>query len=178
MQKYITKYSLIFLLTFLVYGCVHNEKKKESDKEKALANQEVVEKTPNADDVIARAKRYIGRPYYYGGTTYKTGFDCSGFVNYVYKKVYGKSPLPRTSYEMARIGTTIYKKDLQKGDLVFFNTLNRPYSHVGIYIGDRKFIHSSTSKGVIISSVDDPYYYKARYQKAKRIDIDKLLEKE
>lgn len=120
----------------------------------------------NSSELVATAKDLIGTKYRGGGTT-KAGFDCSGFVSYVYNDL-GVS-LPRTSSGMYASGSKIDKSDLSSGDLVFFNTSGRGVSHVGIYIGDGKFIHSSTSKGVKIDKLSDPYYWGDRYVGAKRI---------
>lgn len=113
------------------------------------------------------ASKYIGVKYSYGGTTAK-GFDCSGYVRQVFNEL-GVS-LPRTSGEMYKKGTAVKKADLQEGDLVFFKTSSRSaVSHVGIYIGDNKFIHASTSQGVTKTNINDKYYWGARYVGAKRV---------
>jgi len=119
----------------------------------------------SATDLVATAKNYIGTPYRYGGTT-TAGIDCSAYTQLVFKKS-GKS-LPRTAGQQYKQGKAVSKSNLTTGDLVFFNTSGRGVSHVGIYIGSSKFIHASTSKGVTISSLNDPYYWKSRYVGAKR----------
>ncbi len=119
-----------------------------------------------ADAIIATAKKYIGVPYLWGGTTPK-GFDCSGFVQYVYK-AHGIS-LNRTCVTQYKHGTYVSKSNLQPGDLVFFqNTYKAGISHVGIYIGDGKFIHASSSKGITISNLSSSYYV-SHYYGARRI---------
>lgn len=120
----------------------------------------------NSTELVASAKDLIGIKYRGGGTT-KAGFDCSGFVSYVYKGL-GVS-LPRTSSGMHASGSKVQKDNLASGDLVFFNTSGKGVSHVGIYIGDGKFIHSSSSKGVKIDKLNDPYYWGDRYVGAKRV---------
>ncbi|MGE6487610.1 C40 family peptidase [Paenisporosarcina sp. NPDC076898] len=117
-------------------------------------------------ELISVANNLIGTKYVYGGTTAK-GFDCSGFIGYVYKEL-GLN-LPRTSAGMYATGTKVSYDNLQPGDLVFFNTSGRGVSHAGIYIGAEKFVHSSSSKGVSIARLDDPYYWGARYIGAKRV---------
>ncbi len=108
---------------------------------------------------------YKGTKYKYGGTD-KNGFDCSGFTQKVYKNAF-KIDLPRTAKEMSKLGKKISKTKLKPGDLVFFKP-SRTYRHVGIYIGDNSFIHSSTSKGVIKTRLDN-VYWKKKYKFAKRI---------
>ncbi len=120
----------------------------------------------NSSDLVSTAKDLIGTKYRGGGTT-KAGFDCSGFVGYVFKDL-GIS-LPRTSSGMYTSGEKVNKADLTSGDLVFFNTTGKGVSHVGIYIGDGKFIHSSSSKGVKIDKLSDPYYWGKKYVGAKRV---------
>lgn len=120
---------------------------------------------PTASAIIATAKKYIGVPYVWGGST-PSGFDCSGYVQYVFK-AHGIS-LPRTSKEQYGVGTYVSKANLKAGDLVFFNTEGGGVSHLGIYIGNNQFIHASSSKGVIISSLSNTYWA-PRYYGAKRI---------
>ena len=97
--------------------------------------------TDRASDLVVTAMGFLGVPYRRGGTTAETGFDCSGFVRAMYEKTIGLV-LPRRANEQAAATQKIDKKDLQPGDLVFFNTMRRAFSHVGIYVGEGKFIHS------------------------------------
>jgi len=117
-------------------------------------------------DVTETASKYLGIPYAYGGTT-TSGLDCSGFTSKVFSDLGIK--LNRTSSSQYQQGTAVAKSDLQIGDLLFFNTSGSGISHVAIYIGDGKMIHSQTGKGVSYSNVNDPYYWGSRYVGAKRV---------
>lgn len=122
--------------------------------------------TTQAQAIIATARQYIGVPYLWAGTS-PAGFDCSGFVQYVFN-AHGIS-LKRTAATQYTHGTYVAKSDLQAGDLVFFqNTYKVGISHVGIYIGDGQFIHASSSKGVTISDLSSSYYV-SHYYGARRI---------
>jgi cell wall-associated NlpC family hydrolase len=104
-----------------------------------------------------------------GGVSPESGLDCSGFVRHVFLQVF-QTELPHSAIDMSRKGEPIELADLRSGDLVFFNTLQRPFSHVGIYLGESRFVHaSSTSTGnVKISSLQDRYWSK-HYVGARRI---------
>ncbi len=119
-----------------------------------------------APALIKRAMNYLGSPYRRGGSSAR-GFDCSGFTSYIYRQ-YGVN-LPHNSAAQSRVGKPVARHELQPGDLVFFRTSRRRISHVGIYIGNGKFIHASSSRGrVRIDSLTEGYYNK-RYAGARRV---------
>lgn len=130
----------------------------EEEKEESSASK--------TDQVVRTALAYRGSRYVRGGTGAR-GFDCSGFTQHVYAK-YGVN-LPHSSRTQATCGKSVERKNLEPGDLVFFATSRRSISHVGLYIGEGKFIHASTPrKGVIVSSLNETYYA-ARYRGARRV---------
>ena len=112
--------------------------------------------------LYAEVSTWLGSPYRYGGTT-KRGTDCSGFIMQVYKKLYRKT-LPRSTSGLAAAKYKgVAKRNLYTGDIILFATgkNKRTVSHAGIYLKDGKFIHASTSKGVMINHIDDSYYKRA-----------------
>ncbi len=116
--------------------------------------------------LIRRAMGYLGAPYRRGGSSAR-GFDCSGFALHIYRQ-FGVN-LPHSSAAQSRVGKPVARHELQPGDLVFFRTRGRRISHVGIYIGNGKFIHASSSRGrVRIDSLTEGYYNK-RYAGARRV---------
>ena len=120
---------------------------------------------------IDQALGLIGIRYHRGGNSIETGFDCSGFVAHVFGSVFDLK-LPRTTYEIARLGTSVAKGELKPGDLVFFNTMRQSFSHVGIYLGDQKFIHAPrTGRNVRIEDMNGPYWT-ARFNGARRLQAD------
>ncbi|KDP88795.1 C40 family peptidase [Cupriavidus basilensis] len=122
-----------------------------------------------AGDLVMNALGLIGVRYRFGGNSPESGLDCSGFVRYVFNDTFGFM-LPRRSVEMSQVGTTVATSDLRPGDLVFFNTMRHTFSHVGIYIGDNKFVHAPSTGSKI--RVDDmrASYWVTRYNGARRID--------
>lgn len=121
-----------------------------------------------ANKIVATAKEYLGTPYVWGGTSPK-GFDCSGFVYYVYQQ-YGYTLQRRASMQYANNGVSVSKSNLQPGDLVFFSDSVDPIGHVGMYIGNGQFIHASSGQGcVCITALEGSSYYINHYTGAKRI---------
>lgn len=128
-----------------------------------------IERGPNDNEQLYKAiEAWMGTPYKYGGTT-KEGVDCSAFVGHIYREVYKKN-LHRVANDMQQDANLITKSELREGDLVFFVNSKGRVSHVGIYLKDGMFAHSSTSRGVIISRLDDSYWSKHFY-KGGRVKI-------
>ena len=129
------------------------------------------EYTTAAEQLVDEALSYLGIRYRFGGTSPATGFDCSGLVLNVFRNAVGLD-LPRTASEMASLGDKIGKHDLKPGDLVFFNTMRRTFSHVGIYLGDGKFVHAPSSGGKVrVENISTAYWAK-RFNGARRLVDD------
>jgi cell wall-associated NlpC family hydrolase len=127
--------------------------------------------TNTASELVMTAMGFLGVPYKRGGTNAAVGFDCSGFVRTMYEQTVGLV-LPRRAEEQARATNAIAKDELRPGDLVFFNTMRRAFSHVGIYVGDGKFIHSPRTGGrVRVEDMRESYWTK-RFNGARRVEGD------
>lgn len=115
--------------------------------------------TPTRTELALFAMGLVGAVYKPGGDNPSTGMDCSGFVKYVFGQVAGLK-LPHNALAMSKVSTEISKTELRPGDLVFFKTMKATFSHVGIYLGENRFIHAASSKTgvVMISHLDDPYW--------------------
>ena len=120
------------------------------------------------NELVMYAISLADTPYRYGGTSPENGFDCSGFVGHVFKQRLGIS-LPRTSRELSQVGHKINIRQLHPGDLVFFNTQDRAYSHVGIFIGEGKFVHAPKTGSQIRVEKMSEKYWQSRYNGARRI---------
>jgi cell wall-associated NlpC family hydrolase len=121
-----------------------------------------------AQDVILQGLKLVGVRYRFGGNDESSGLDCSGFVRLVFKDSIGTS-LPRTAREMSEVGQQIDSSQLKPGDLVFFNTMRRTFSHVGIYLGDNHFLHAPrTGAEVRVENMESSYWMQ-RYNGARRI---------
>jgi len=124
--------------------------------------------TDFAAEVVFRALSLLGVNYRFGGNSPTSGLDCSGLVRLVYSEVTGLI-LPRRSDEMSRVGGSIDKSELQPGDLVFFNTLRMPFSHVGIFIGNGQFVHSPSSGSTVRVENMNLSYWQSRFNGARRL---------
>jgi cell wall-associated NlpC family hydrolase len=121
-------------------------------------------------EVALFALSQLGVPYTFGGASPDAGFDCSGLVRYVFRRA-GNLDLPRTTFELSRIGQNVTPPALVPGDLVFFNTLRREFSHVGIYLGDARFIHAPATGGVVRIESLRADYWQRRFNGARRVAL-------
>lgn len=124
--------------------------------------------TSTAHDLILKGLELVGVGYRRGGTDPDTGLDCSGFVQHVFRESVGMI-LPRTSHEMSKLGDRIDRRELKPGDLVFFNTMRRAFSHVGIYVGEGRFLHAPRPGGEVRVEDMRSGYWVNRYNGARRI---------
>lgn len=147
------------------------EKPAEKPVEKGLVHRlgQVGERiTDTTAELVVTAMGFLGVPYRRGGNSVETGFDCSGFVRAIYEQTVGLI-LPRRASEQAAATQVIDKRDLQPGDLVFFNTLRRAFSHVGIYVGDGKFVHSPKPGAQVRVEDMNGSYWQRRFDGARRV---------
>jgi cell wall-associated NlpC family hydrolase len=122
----------------------------------------------SAQDLTEFALGLIGVDYKFGGNSPETGLDCSGLVRYVFQQVTGVT-LPRTAREMSRVGDQVARDDLKPGDLVFFNTRRFAFSHVGIYLGDNRFIHAPARGREVEVATFDKSFWQQRFNGARRL---------
>lgn len=152
---------------------VDKPKQIDERKDKTLAlDDDVVsearaEDKSDIDELLSSAMGFLGVAYRFGGTT-PSGFDCSGFMQYIFRKTLAVN-LPRTSAEQATVGVHVERSHLQPGDMVFFRTSGKRISHVGMYVGNNRFIHAPrTGKNIEITSLSNKYW-NSRYVTARRV---------
>jgi cell wall-associated NlpC family hydrolase len=153
------RYKLLFLLAlFALAAPFEAHAKADADYRTAAAKEALIN---------------VGIHYRYGGMSPEEGFDCSGLVAHVFERAWGLA-LPRSTAEQRSIGHRVKRQKLEPGDLVFFNTRGRPYSHVGIYLGDGIFIHAPRRGAKVRLENLDNRYWRARFDGARRLDPPSL----
>jgi cell wall-associated NlpC family hydrolase len=120
------------------------------------------------EEVVLFAYGLLNKGYRFGGRNPEAGLDCSGMVSYIVEEISGKR-LPHNAAQIARSTRPIPREHLQPGDLVFFNTLNRPFSHMGIYLGGGRFVHSPSSRGRVRIERLDSSYFAPRFEGARTL---------
>jgi cell wall-associated NlpC family hydrolase len=162
------------LLAFAAHAAPQLDRHEEMDAQPAdkglisqlhQVRQTVVART---SDLVVTAIGFLGVPYKRGGNTVETGFDCSGFVRAMYNQTVGHL-LPRRAEEQAAATQKIDRSELKPGDLVFFNTMRRAFSHVGIYVGDGKFIHAPRTGAEVRVEDMNGSYWQRRFNGARRV---------
>ena len=152
----------------LLAACAHQAPREGTPEEPYDAPAAIERDAGPRSELLLRALGLVGVRYRYGGHSPQTGFDCSGLVQYLFSEVLGVA-LPRRAQDMSRVGDSVRRNELHPGDLVFFDTLREPYSHVGIYLGDQRFIHAPSSGGhVEVVTMTDRYWLR-RYNGARRV---------
>ncbi|MBL7790541.1 MAG: C40 family peptidase [Chitinophagales bacterium] len=166
------------ITTFSKYFAKKEEPKKETSKSSSFTAMASDFYSNTVDNVISVGKTFLGIPYRWGGTT-ENGFDCSGFIRHIFD--WFGIRLPRTSREMAHVGSYVSRSELQKGDLIFFsgrNMNNGVIGHIGIVVEVTneavKMMHSSSSKGVHIEELDKSEYFSKRYMTARRLPLNEM----
>jgi cell wall-associated NlpC family hydrolase len=124
-----------------------------------------------AGAAVTRALELVGIRYRRGGTTPESGFDCSGLVDHVFREGFGLI-LPHNAREISKTGEKVQQDDLRPGDLVFFNTMRRAFSHVGIYLGDNQFVHAPRSGGEVRVEDMRENYWAKRFNGARRMAVE------
>ena len=164
MQKVLATLLLAFACALGATSATAAEQQRKPEEQMSFLERY----TNAAQDVILQGLKLVGVRYRFGGNDEDNGLDCSGFVRLVFKDSIGAS-LPRTAREMSEVGQEIDTAQLKPGDLVFFNTMRRTFSHVGIYLGDNHFLHAPrTGAEVRVEKMDSSYWMK-RYNGARRI---------
>jgi len=164
MLKFLSSLLLAASLASVVVTASATESVRKADEPHSFFDRY----TNAAQDVILQGLKLVGVRYRLGGNDESSGLDCSGFVRLVFKDSLG-AQLPRTAAEMSEVGQRIDASQLKPGDLVFFNTMRRAFSHVGIYLGDNHFLHAPrTGAEVRVENMEDSYWIK-RYNGARRI---------
>ena len=156
--------SLLFVALLALTGVTNAAEQQKPVEELSLFERY----TNSAQDLILKGLELVGVNYRRGGTNADSGLDCSGFVQLVFKDAVGLI-LPRTAREQSQVGDDIDKTELKPGDLVFFNTMRHAFSHVGIYLGDNRFLHSPRSGSEVrVEDMRQSYWVK-RYNGARRV---------
>lgn len=165
------------LAALLLATCAHaNPGPSGDDLDRLLSDKGLLGKidqvrqtvSTKASELVLNAMGFLGVPYRRGGSNAETGFDCSGFVRAMYEQTIGLA-LPRKAVQQAAATEKIDRTELQPGDLVFFNTMRHAFSHVGIYVGDGKFIHSPRPGAEVRVEDMRISYWKRRFDGARRV---------
>lgn len=167
----------IFLFLLVIgwqHACLAEELPIADTADNAVAMETDSGWRAKASEILLNALSLTGIKYRYGGSQPETGFDCSGFVRYVFREA-ANITLPPTARAISQIGKAVKKDELQPGDLVFFNTLKSAFSHVGIYIGNNQFIHAPRTGGSVrVENMQTDYWIK-RYNGAQRMEHENSI---
>jgi cell wall-associated NlpC family hydrolase len=170
---------LVLAALFLINAANANQVPTPDDASRFLTERgfmsrigDVSEKVEaKASELVVNAMGFLGVPYKRGGTSSDTGFDCSGFVRTIFEQTAGLV-LPRSANQQAATSEKIDRSELQPGDLVFFNTMRRAFSHVGIYVGDGNFIHAPKPGAKVRVESLSVSYWARRFDGARRVPVE------
>lgn len=159
-----------FAACVLVFSCAVGHAAESASTDAVAKAQGFLDSASStAQEILMNALALTGTPYKFGGASPASGFDCSGFVSYVFRQA-ANLTLPHGARAISQLGKSIPADQLQPGDLVFYNTLKSTFSHVGIYIGDNRFVHApSSGGGVHVVNMSESYWAK-RFNGARRIE--------
>lgn len=163
----------MFILSFLIIaasGCATGPRAPNGDTPPATAPAVVRSTAIEASDAAIMAVSLVGTPYAAGGESPASGFDCSGLVAYVFARA-AQARLPRNTFDLANAGAAVAPGELQAGDLVFYNTQRRPFSHVGIYLGQSRFVHAPSTGGTVRIEDMGGRYWSQRFDGARRLNF-------
>ena len=161
----------LLCLSMLLAACSHQRSKPPSGTLPRFTAPAARQGVTAANNVLFRAIGLVGTPYHYGGNTPETGFDCSGLVDFVFRDAAGVV-LPRTVGDLADLQlASVARDELQAGDLIFFDTTSRHASHVGIYVGEDRFVHAPNEGGVVRLDYLSNVYWRQHYDSAKRVPL-------
>lgn len=171
----LTRLAAILAALALSNGAIADEVTGPESKPAAEAASGFKRYTNLAQELVIQGMSYLGIPYVYGGTDRESGVDCSGLVQNLFRSAIGLD-LPRTAAAMSKVGEKVDRTELKPGDLVFFNTMRRAFSHVGVYLGDGEFLHSPSSGGKVRIEKLSVSYWASRFNGARRILPDSQVE--
>lgn len=155
-------------LALLLAGCAGSPPVRHGQPTRLSGKPPIVDPSAGLEEISIQAMSLVGTPYRYGGNTPDSGFDCSGLVRYVVSRAANVN-LPRTTEAMGTRGTPLQRSEVASGDLVFFNTTGRGNSHVGIYVGQNRFVHAPATGGTVrLEDMTKPYWA-SRYNGARRV---------
>lgn len=163
---------LLLGIAGVVAGCSSAPRKKSpalrSDGASVRAVQPLQLQADLREGLLARTMLVVNTPYTYGGNSPDGGFDCSGLIQWAVKGIH-HGTLPRTTAQWAQSSAPVQRRDLQRGDFVFFNTLGGRYSHMGIFVGNGQFVHAPSSGGTVQRVRMDNPYFAPRFTEARSI---------
>lgn len=155
-------------LALLLAACASSPPARHGSTGSRVPRAPIVDPSAGLEEISIQAMALVGTPYRYGGNTPDSGFDCSGLVRYVVARAANVN-LPRTTEAMGSRGVALDRSQVAAGDLVFFNTTGRANSHVGIYVGQNRFVHAPSSGGTVRLEDMTKSYWARRYEGARRI---------